>query len=332
MSTRQTIAVLGAGAWGSALAVLLARNGHTVWLWDQDAHRMVALSKNRTDRYLSGTLLPDTILPTEHLEVALAATSEVLVVVPSHGFRATLEACAAYRPANVRLALATKGLEPGTERPLHQVAEEIMGMETPLAVLSGPTFAAEVLAGLPTAITIASRFPAYAQWLADCMRSAHFRPYTSDDLVGVEIGGAVKNVMAIAAGISDGLGFGANARAALITRGLAEIMRLGEAMGGRRETFMGLTGVGDLVLTCTDDLSRNRRFGLSIGRGKTVDEALAAIDQVVEGLSTVREVVTLARRLGVDMPITHQVYAILYEGHNPRSAVHALLMRALRSE
>ena len=333
MSTRHTITVLGAGAWGSALAILLARNGHWVWLWDCDRARMLALAEHRTDpRYLAGVSLPDNIMVTADRDAALAATPEVLVAVPSHAFRVTLEACAAHRPANLRLTWATKGLEPDTQLLFHAVADEILGVDTPTAVLSGPTFAYEVVAGLPTAVTIASRFPDYAQWLAECLRNASFRPYTSDDVLGVQIGGAVKNVMAIAAGISDGLGFGANARAALITRGLAEILRLGEALGGRRETFMGLAGLGDLVLTCTDDLSRNRRFGLAIGRGESVHSARASIDQVVEGFTTVREVVTLAQRLGVEMPITHQVHAILYAGHDPRLAVQSLLMRALRSE
>jgi glycerol-3-phosphate dehydrogenase (NAD(P)+) len=260
------------------------------------------------------------------------ATAEVLVVVPSHVFRVTLEAVAARRPAGLRLAWATKGLEPGAQRPFHEVAAEVLGVEVPTAVVSGPTFAKEVVAGLPTAVTVASRFPDYARWLAGCLRSESFRPYTADDVVGVQLGGAVKNVLAIAAGIADGLGFGANTRAALITRGLAEVMRLGEAMGGRRETFMGLAGLGDLVLTCTDDLSRNRRFGLLIGQGHAVGAALAAIGQVVEGFTTVCEVVVLARRFGVDMPITDQVHAVLYEGHNPKTAVQTLLGRALRPE
>ncbi len=313
--------------------MLLVRNGHTVWLWDHDGARMHALAKDRVDPlFLPGVVLPESINPTDCMENALAATNEVLVVVPSHAFRATIDACALLRPAKLRLAWATKGLEPVTERPFSVVVDEVLGADTPTAVLSGPTFASEVLAGQPTAITIASRFADYAQWLAGCLRNANFRPYTSDDVLGVQIGGAVKNVMAIAVGISDGLGFGANARAALITRGLAEIIRLGVVLGGRPETFMGLTGVGDLVLTCTDDLSRNRRFGLAIGRGEKADAALKTIGQVVEGLTTVQEVMSLARRLGVEMPITNQVYAVLYEGHDPHTAVQTLLTRALRAE
>lgn len=327
------IAVLGAGSWGSALAILLARNGHLVWLWGRDAARMLTLAEVRSNPwYLPDTPFPDGLIPTSDLDAVLAATHEVLVVTPSHTFRAILEACVRRRPVGLRLAWGTKGLEPGTQRPFHEVAEEVLGAETPTAVVSGPSFAKEVVAGLPTAVTVASRFPDYAQWLAGCLRSSSFRPYTSDDVVGVQLGGGVKNVLAIAAGIADGLGFGANARAALITRGLTEIMRLGEAMGGRRETFMGLAGLGDLVLTCTDDLSRNRRFGLLIGQGKQIDAALAIVGQVVEGFTTVREVVTLARRLGVDMPITDQVHAVLHQGHPPRMAVQNLLARELRPE
>jgi glycerol-3-phosphate dehydrogenase (NAD(P)+) len=333
MNAGNSIAVLGAGSWGSALAILLARNGHEVWLWGRDPARMLILAESRTNPwYLPDTLFPDSIIPTSDLKEAIAATPEVLMVVPSHVFRATLQDCVLLRPRGMRVSWATKGLEPGTQRPFHEVAEEILGAETPTAVISGPTFAQEVVAGLPSAVTVASRFRDYAQWLANCLQNTNFRPYTSDDVVGVQLGGAVKNVLAIAAGIADGLGFGANARAALITRGLAEIMRLGEAMGGRRDTFMGLAGLGDLVLTCTGDLSRNRRFGLLIGQGEGINAALTAIGQVVEGFTSVREVVALAQRLGVDMPITNQVSAVLYEDHNPRLAVQALLARALRPE
>ena len=333
MSANSPIAVLGAGSWGSALAILLARNGHPVWLWGRDPARMLALAETRINLwYLPDTPFPDNLLPTSDLDAVLAATSELLLVVPSHVFRSTLEACAVRRTADLRLAWATKGLEPGTQRLFHEVAAEVLGPNTPTAIISGPSFAKEVVAELPTAVTVASRFPDYAQWLAGCLRNTRFRPYTSDDVVGVQVGGAIKNVLAIAAGIADGLGFGSNARAALITRGLAEIIRLGEALGGRRETFMGLAGLGDLVLTCTDDLSRNRRFGLLIGQGQGVSEALLAIGQVVEGFGTVREVAALAQRLGVEMPITNQVLAVLHANHDPRAAVQALLARALRPE
>ena len=333
MAELATFAVLGAGSWGTALAVLLANNGHPTLLWGRDRDRMAAMARERANPYyLPGATFPAQLQPVSDLGKLLATTGELLVAVPSHVFRATLESVYRVRPSDLRLAWATKGLEPATQYLFHRVATDIFGETIPTAVVSGPTFAKEVVAGLPTAVTVASRFPAYADWLAGCLRNDSFRPYTSDDIVGVQLGGAVKNVLAIAAGIADGLGFGANARAALITRGLAEIMRLGDALGGRRETFMGLAGLGDLVLTCTDDLSRNRRFGLLLGKGHTVEEGLAAVGQVVEGLTTVREVVALAGRLKVEMPITHQVNRVLWEGLPPREAVQGLLARALRAE
>ena len=229
-------------------------------------------------------------------------------------------------------AWATKGLEPGGGRFLHEVTAEILGAAWPAAVISGPSFAGEVARGLPTAVTVASTDAAHARRVAILLHGSNLRAYTSSDVIGVELGGAVKNVLAIAAGIADGLGFGANARAALITRGLAEMARLGRAVGGQRETFMGLAGLGDLVLTCTDDQSRNRRFGLAIGRGETAEAACAAIGQVVEGAATAREALRLAHRHGVDMPITEQVNAVLYHGQDPRRAVELLLARDLKPE
>ncbi|CAK0769265.1 glycerol-3-phosphate dehydrogenase [Gammaproteobacteria bacterium] len=333
MSPKTQFAVLGAGSWGSALAILLARNGHPVWLWGRDAAKMQALADAQCNPwYLPDAHFPEGLVPTSDLNHVLATTSEVIMVTPSKVFRPILETVAVRRSEGFRFAWATKGLEPKTQRPFHEVAKEILGENVPTAVLSGPTFAREVALGLPTAITVASHFPEYANWLAGCLSSSVLRPYTSEDVIGVEIGGAAKNVLAIAAGISDGLGFGDNARAALITRGLTEIMRLGEALGARRETLMGLSGLGDLVLTCTGDLSRNRRFGLLLGKGYPIDSALKVIGQVVEGFSTVREVVTLANRLQIPMPITEQVYSVLYLGHSPRESVQNLFSRALRPE
>jgi len=256
----------------------------------------------------------------------------VLVVVPSHAFRSVLQTVRPLLPADHRVCWATKGLEAGSGRLLHEVAEEVLGRAVPLAVISGPTFAREVAEGLPTAVTVAARDQAFARELAQRLHTETFRAYTSDDVIGVEVGGAVKNVLAIAAGIADGLGFGANARTALITRGLVEIMRLSELLGGRHDTLMGLAGLGDLVLTCTDNQSRNRRLGLALGTGQTLTAALAAIDQVVEGVQTAREVHALAQRIGVEMPITEQVYAVLYQGVAPKQAVHALLTRELKPE
>ncbi len=332
-TSRTAVSILGAGSWGTALAMLLARNGVSVRLWDRDTAHIAALNTARAnERYLPGIPLPDGITPVADLQDALAHTDFVLVVVPSGGFRETLKKIAASGNVPGNLIWASKGLEPGTRKFLHQVVEEEMPGHTAFAALSGPSFALEVARGLPTAVTVASPDPDYAQTVADLFHSATFRAYTSTDLIGVELGGSVKNVLAIAAGISDGLGYGANARAALITRGLAEIMRLGTKLGGQRETFMGLAGVGDLVLTCTDDLSRNRRLGLALGRGKTLAEAVGEIGQAIEGLETAKELHALAISNQVDMPITAQVKAVLYDGEQPAAAVQALLTREAKPE
>jgi len=233
---------------------------------------------------------------------------------------------------DVRICWATKGFELSTGLLPHQVAKEVLGSERPVAVLSGPTFAKEVAAGLPTAMTIAANDRAFASDLAEELSGESFRAYTADDIIGVEVGGAVKNVMAIGAGLSDGLGFGANTRVALINRGLVEMTRLGLALGAKQDTFMGLAGMGDLVLTCTDDLSRNRRMGLALAAGKTIEEAAEEIGQVVEGVLAAKAVKGVADRLGVDMPICLAIYKILYEGLSPRDAVSALMSRALTSE
>ena len=255
-----------------------------------------------------------------------------MIVVPSHAFRSVLTAVKPLLREDARILWATKGLESGSGKLLHEVTGEVLGEAIPMAVVSGPTFAREVAEGLPTAVTVASSDAQFAEDIAERLHSKAFRAYTNEDVAGVEVGGAVKNVLAIAAGIADGLGYGANARTALITRGLAEIMRLGEVLGGHRETFMGLAGLGDLVLTCTDNQSRNRRLGLALGKGESMEEALAHIDQVVEGVQTAREVHDLALSQGVDMPITEQVFNVLYEGTTPKQAVQALLGRDQKAE
>jgi len=327
------IGVLGAGSWGTALAILLAHNGRSVRLWSVDQNELLPLLADRENRqYLPGIPFPDTLVVEPRLEKLTAVVHDVLVVVPSHGFRATLKLLAAHPPKNLRLAWATKGFEHNTGKLLHQVAAEELGEQRPLAVLSGPTFAREVAAGMPTAVTVASNNTQFAKDLAETLHSGTFRAYTSDDMAGVEVGGAVKNVIAIGCGISDGLEFGANARAALITRGLVEITRLGLKLGARSETFQGLAGLGDLVLTCTDDQSRNRRMGLALAAGKDVKRIERDIGQVVEGVYAAEAVQHLARRLGVDMPITEQIYRILYQGVAPRTAVETLMARALKSE
>jgi glycerol-3-phosphate dehydrogenase (NAD(P)+) len=280
---------------------------------------------------LPGIPFPASLRATWDLADAVQGANEVLVAVPSHAFRSVVGALAPLLPEAASLSWATKGFEPGTGQLLHQVAGELLDTRD-LAVISGPTFAGEVARGLPTAITVASTSDAHARRLANYLHSDYFRAYTSGDLIGVQAGGASKNVLAIAAGIADGLGFGANTRAALITRGLAEITRLGVALGGKARTFMGLAGLGDLALTCTDNQSRNRRMGLALARDMTVAEAREEIGQEVEGVQTAREVWTKARELGVDMPICEQTYLVLHEGLAPREAVHALLERRQKSE
>ena len=335
MSSRSAvpIAVLGAGSWGTALALLLARNGCQVRLWGRDKTIMhEAAQQRRNPRYLSDLPFPDNLESTHDLAYAVGAARDILLTVPSSAFRSTLHAIKPLSRLGARVLWATKGLEQGSCGLLHQVVAEVLGHALSTAVISGPSFASEVAHGLPTAITVASLDSAFAQDIVRAFHSRTFRAYTTDDVIGVEIGGALKNVLAIAAGISDGLGFGANARSALITRGLTEMVRLGVALGGRRETLMGLSGLGDLILTCTDNQSRNRRLGLALGQGMTLEQALQSIDQVVEGVQTAREVYELARSHGVNMPIADQVYAVLYTGLTPRAAVSLLLERAQKSE
>jgi glycerol-3-phosphate dehydrogenase (NAD(P)+) len=328
-----TVAVLGAGSWGTALALLLSRNGHAVRLWSHHSEQVARLRHDRENRrYLPGCAFPAGLTVEPDLAAAGARSAIVLIAVPSHAYGETLARVKPYLDVNTGIAWATKGLEHGSGRFLHQVTAQLLGENWPAAVISGPSFAREVAAGMPTAVTVASRDVGYARQVAALLHGSNLRAYTSEDVIGVELGGAVKNVLAIAVGVSDGLGFGANARAALITRGLAEMVRLGEVVGGRRETFMGLAGIGDLVLTCTDDQSRNRRFGLAIGRGQTAAEACAAIGQVVEGIVTTREIMRLARRYRVEMPITEQVDQVLDQGRDPRQAVEALLARDLKPE
>jgi len=327
------IGIVGAGSWGTALAILLARNGRAVKLWSVDKSELDPLPADRENkRYLPGIRFPEPLGIEFELAQLVTECDDLLVVVPSHGFRATLEQIAACKPKRLRLAWATKGFEQGSGKLLHEVARETLGEVMPYAVLSGPTFAKEVAKGMPTAVTVAATEPRFAADLAQAVASPVFRAYTSDDLTGVEVGGTVKNIIAIGTGISDGLGFGANARAALITRGLAEITRLGLKLGAKAETFQGLAGLGDLVLTCTDDQSRNRRLGLGLAQGRSVEQVAADIGQVVEGVYAAEAVHVLATRLQVEMPISEQLYRILYQGLAPRVAVETLMKRALRQE
>lgn len=326
------IAVLGNGSWGTALAIQLCRNGHQVALWGHDPDHVAELIRDAENkRFLAGFPLPADVTPTSSLDQALDGVHACLVVVPSHAFSEVVFALSGRLTEDRGLAWATKGLDPITGGLLHDTARMALPRSS-LAVVSGPSFAREVARGLPTAVTVASDDAAFAALIAGLLHGGRFRAYTSGDMVGVEISGAAKNVLAIATGIADGLGFGANARAALITRGLSELIRLGNALGGRPETFTGLAGVGDLVLTCTDDQSRNRRMGLALARGVSVDQAKREIGQEVEGVATARSVHRLADTLGVEMPITDQVFRVLYEGVSPLEATAALLEREPKAE
>jgi glycerol-3-phosphate dehydrogenase (NAD(P)+) len=336
MSTRSAdvpIAVLGAGSWGTALAIQFARSGRPVRLWGRDRERLAVMSASRrNERYLPSAAFPPSLEVEADLTKALTGAHDVLVVVPSTAFRELLTELRPLLAAPMHVAWATKGFEQGSGKLPNQVAREVLGTERRVAVLSGPTFAREVGAGLPTAMTIASPHAGYAQTLARELSSENFRAYTSTDIVGVEIGGAVKNALAVGAGLSDGLGFGANTRVALITRGLKEMTRLGTALGARAETFMGLAGLGDLVLTCTDDQSRNRRFGLLLAAGRTPEAALAEIGQAVEGYAAARAIEAVAARASVEMPLCATVYRVLYEQLPAQEAVRALMSRPIKAE
>jgi glycerol-3-phosphate dehydrogenase (NAD(P)+) len=327
------IAVLGAGSWGTALAIQLARTPRSTVLWGRDgAHIAELKAQRRNTRYLPDAPFPESLIIESELATALRHSRDVLIVVPSHGLRATLQSVAPHLRSGARVAWATKGFELASGLLPHEVARQVLGKQVPLAVISGPTFAREVGAGLPTAMTVASTDTAFASALAQSLSGLNFRAYTSSDIIGVEVGGATKNVLAIGAGISDGLGFGANTRVALITRGLVEMTRLGVALGAQKETFMGLAGLGDLVLTCTDDQSRNRRFGLELASGEDVAAAQRSIGQVVEGVTAARAVREVAHRSNVEMPISEQIYRVIYEGIAPKEAVKDLMSRALKPE
>ena len=327
------VAVLGAGSWGTALAALIARHGHQAVLWGRDAVVAEAIEgRHENPRYLPGIELPDTLRATTDLATAMADADLVLVVVPSHAFTETLRALAPLRPRHAGVSWATKGFEPGSSRFLHEVAEDVLGPEVPLAVVTGPSFAKEVAQGLPTALTIHGADDAFCKQVADVLHGPAFRAYTGNDMVGAELGGAMKNVLAVATGVADGMGLGLNARAGLITRGLNEMLRLAAAIGARPETLMGLAGLGDLVLTCTGDLSRNRRLGLALGRGQSLQDAVREIGQVVESVQTADEVMRQADRHGIDLPISSAVRAVLHGDLTPRDGLQQLLAREQKPE
>ncbi|GLS82038.1 NAD(P)H-dependent glycerol-3-phosphate dehydrogenase [Paraferrimonas haliotis] len=333
MSTAD-IVVLGAGSYGTALAISLANNGHKVLIWGHLPEHMEALQRDRSNQeFLPDIPFPDTLQAEGDLAKVLAASNNVMVVVPSHVFGLVLKQAKPLLRDDARIVWATKGLEPETGRLLKEVAQDILGDHYPLAVLSGPTFAKELAAGLPTAISVASPQQSFANDISELLHcKGRLRVYVNQDFIGLQLGGAVKNVIAIGAGMSDGIGFGANARTALITRGLVEMSRLGEALGASQKTFMGMSGLGDLVLTCTDNQSRNRRFGLALGQGKGIDQAQNEIGQVVEGYRNTKEVYVLSQRLGVEMPIIEQIYQVLYQGKAASQAAKELLSRVPKHE
>jgi glycerol-3-phosphate dehydrogenase (NAD(P)+) len=327
------IAVLGSGSWGTALAIQFARAGKATRLWGRDAaHQAQMRAQRRNARYLPEAPFPERLSVTESLQEALDGVIDVLIAVPSSGFRSFLEELAPQLSSGMYVAWATKGFEHGSGLLPHQVAHQVLGDNHEVAVLSGPTFAKEVGAGLPTAMVVASPHAQFARRIAEDLASPVFRTYISTDIIGVELGGAVKNVIAIGAGLSDGLGFGANTRVALITRGLSEMTRLGAALGARAETFMGLAGLGDLVLTCTDDQSRNRRFGIALARGGTPQAAMSEIGQVVEGHRAARILREVARQHQLELPICEGICRILFDGADAGEVVRELMRRPARAE
>jgi glycerol-3-phosphate dehydrogenase (NAD(P)+) len=325
------LTVIAAGAWGTALAIAFsARHSVTLWTREEDVTQTM-LDERENRRFLPGHRLPDALLIGTDFNASVADAELLVLATPLAGLRPTLSRL---RDAGLvkPLIWVCKGLEAETAKLPHQIVAEELGAQALCGALSGPSFAEEVAQGLPTAVSLAANKAEFAHVTALALHSPHLRIYANDDLPGVEVGGAVKNVMAIATGICDGLGLGLNARAALITRGLAEIARLGEALGGKPHTFMGLAGMGDLILTCTGDLSRNRRVGLALATGKTLPQILADLGHVAEGVSTAREVARLATQLGIDMPITQAVDAILHRNEPAAEAVEKLLSRDPKSE
>ncbi len=328
-------AVIGGGSWGTALAMQLARNQHQVTLWDRRADRAAAHEAARENlQYLPGWPFPPSLHVTGDLAEALGGATLVLAVVPSQSMREVMAVAGPLIEDDALVCCASKGVEQGSLDTMDEVLREVLPerLHPGVTVLSGPSFAAEVAQGLPTAVVVAGLRDVACEHTAEAFHGGTLRVYHSDDVIGVELGGALKNVMAIACGTSDGLGLGLNARAGIITRGLAEIGRLAVKRGANPLTLAGLAGMGDLVLTCTGDLSRNRRVGLALGQGRTLDDICEELGQVAEGVATARSARDLGRREGVDMPITEQVYAVLYEGVSPQESLFRLLGRARKAE
>lgn len=329
------ITVIGAGSWGTALAELTERCGHDVMLW---AHEPEVAEKIRETRsnplYLPSAKFDYRTEVTNSLEQAAQFSSTVMMVTPSHHFRGVLSQMKPHLPGPIRVVSGTKGIENSTLKRVSEISRDVLGDEllTAFASLSGPTFAAELSRADPTAAVVASTNAEFAKEVQEALSSKYFRLYTTSDVTGVEIGASMKNVMAIAAGIIEGIGLGSNTTAALITRGLHEMGRLSEAMGGRPDTLAGLAGMGDLILTCTGALSRNRRLGTQLGQGRSLEQILSETREVAEGVKTTRSAKDLADKLGIEMPITQEMYRVLYENEKPRTAIQRLMTRALKSE
>ena len=335
---RDSISVIGAGSWGTALALLLSEKGHKVKIWDIDKNHIEKINTERENRrHLPGALFSDNISTEENLVKSVKGCSVIVMVVPSHGFRTVFEKIVDIVEKGAVIVSASKGIENDSMLTMSQILEDLIKrrkrqQDLEVAVLSGPSFAREVADKIPTAVTIACNNLEKAIKLQKIFNTNYFRVYTSDDVIGLEISASLKNIVAIAAGICDGLGYGLNTRAALITRGLVEIARLGTALGARPETFYGLSGMGDLVLTCTGDLSRNRSVGLNLGKGKKLNAILDEMSMVAEGVKTTKSVHDMVRKKGIEMPILEQVYQILYKEKDCKEAVKDLLNRELKKE
>jgi len=327
------IAIVGAGSWGTALAIVAARAGHDVRLWSRSVDVMSSINERRVNsRYLTSTLIPETVSETNDLGEALLEASLVLLAAPSHGARELLTTMSPLLDETAVIVSVSKGIEIETGKRISEIAKEVVSNPHPFVCLSGPSFAKEVVEGHPTAIVAASKDSSAARIVQNDLSFDNLRIYTNADVIGTELGGSVKNVMAIAAGMTTGLGFGSNSVAALITRGLAEITRLARREGAQIETLMGLAGLGDLVLTCTGSLSRNRFVGEQLGKGRRLEEIVEELNEVAEGINTARAVKQLASRAGLEMPITNEVSAVLYDGKSARDAVGELMSRPLREE
>ncbi len=330
MMHKNTIALLGAGSWGTAIALHLAQTGQRILLWGHNPGHVARMQQEKANhRYLPDCAFPPNLIPIDDLEYCIEQADELIIAVPSHAFAALLPRIQAPIKG---ISWLTKGVDPTTHQLLHQLVAERFGIQTPVAIISGPSFAKEVARFLPTALTVASNDETYQKRMHYLLHHHNMRVYLSDDLIGIQLSGAVKNVLAIACGISDGLGFGANAKAALITRGLAEMSRLGLSFGAKQETFLGLAGVGDLVLTCTDNQSRNRRFGLLLGQNISIEDAEQQIGQVVEGKHNAAQICALADEHGIEMPICEQVNALLNNTITPQEVVMQLMTRPAKEE